>query len=703
MAAPNRNFLKEPVEFLKGVGSARADILKKELHIFTCEDLLFHYPFRHVDRTRFYSIAEMSEELPLVQLKGQFTEIRVEKMKKGQRLKAVFTDGRGTMEVTWFQGLKWLKESLKTNTEYILFGKPSVFNGRFNMVHPSVDLYNEENIRLLSSLVPVYSVTERMKERGMDSRLLMKLQHNLLQDERVQLAENLPDFLLQQEQLCGRLQAIRQMHFPKNPEELSKAVYRLKLEELFFLQLKILRYKLKRTQLYNGISFAQVGRHFNYFYEYRLPFELTEAQKKVIKEIRADMKSGRQMNRLLQGDVGSGKTVVALMCMLIAIDNQYQTCLMAPTEILAAQHYQGISQLLGDMELKVALLTGSTGSRERKEILAQLEAGELHLLIGTHALLEDDVKFKQLGLVIIDEQHRFGVEQRSRLWRKNVHPPHVLVMTATPIPRTLAMTIYGDLDLSVIDQLPAGRKPIVTVHRTESARLAVFGFMKEEIKKGRQVYIVYPLIEESEKMDYMNLQEGYESISRAFPLPEYKVSIVHGRMKAADKDFEMARFVKGETNIMVATTVIEVGVNVPNASVMLIESAERFGLSQLHQLRGRVGRGAEQSYCILMSGNKLSAEARKRLKTMEESNDGFIIAETDLKLRGPGDLEGTQQSGLLDLRLADLRADDAILEKARAAATQLLNDDPALARASHAGTLEYLKQSQKQKVWARIS
>lgn len=697
------SFLQTPVEFLKGVGEARADLLKKELNIFTFGDLLQFYPYRHIDRTRFYTIAELNEELPYVQLKGKFTDFRNEKMKTGQRLTANFTDGKDSLEIVWFQGVKWIRENIKPNVQYIIFGKPTLFNSRFNMVHPTVDAYTEENIKMLSALMPMYNTTEKMKNRSFDSKAIMKLVHTLLKEERLSITEILPQQVIESNQLCGRNEAVRQQHFPKTPEQLSASTKRLKFDELFFLQLKILRYRNARKKLHNGISFAVVGELFNTFYSQHLPFELTEAQKKVIKEIRADMKSGMQMNRLLQGDVGSGKTIVALLCMLIALDNGYQATLMAPTEILAQQHYQSLVQLTQNLPVNVKLLTGSTPQKERRQLFSDLQEGTLHILIGTHALLENQVQFKNLGLVVIDEQHRFGVEQRAKLWQKNDKPPHILVMTATPIPRTLAMTVYGDLDLSVINELPAGRKPIKTMHRFENSRLAVFGFMKSEIEKGRQIYVVYPLIEESEKLDLANLMEGYESITRAFPLPQYQVSIVHGRMKPADKDYEMQRFLNKQTHIMVATTVIEVGVNVPNATVMIIENAERFGLSQLHQLRGRVGRGGDQSYCILMSSHKLGNEAKLRLKTMEESNDGFYISEVDLKLRGPGDLEGTQQSGLLDLQLADLRNDDEILEAARISAAEILEKDPALNLPQHSETKIWLNREQHKKVWSRIS
>lgn len=641
--------------------------------------------------------------MPYIQLKGKITQFRTMGVKKAQRLVANFTDSSGTIELVWFQGAKWVQEAVKEGVEYMVFGKPSLFNGFYNMAHPSVDEVDSGGQKKYLHIMPLYNITERMRARGLDSKVLMKLVNTLVTDARFDVPENLPSSIITQHQLIGRKEALVQIHFPKDAASLAKAEQRLKFEELFFIQLRLLKYKLKRKELYNGIKLEQIGDAFNQFYANRLPFELTEAQKRVIKEIRADVKSGKQMNRLLQGDVGSGKTVVALMCMLIAIDNNYQASIMAPTEILAQQHYQSITQLLGDMPINVRLLTGSTKKKERESIHAGILDGSIHLLIGTHALIEEVVRFKNLGLTIIDEQHRFGVEQRAKLWKKNTYPPHNLVMTATPIPRTLAMTLYGDLDTSIIDELPANRKPIQTVHRTEANRLRVYGFMKEEIAKGRQVYVVYPLIAESEKMDYANLQQGFEEISRVFSDTKYQVSMVHGKMKPADKDAEMQRFVKGQTQIMVATTVIEVGVNVPNASVMVIESAERFGLSQLHQLRGRVGRGAEQSFCILMTGYKLSADAKLRMRTMCETNNGFEISEVDLKLRGPGELEGTAQSGVLDLRIADIAKDQLILQQARAAAQSLLDSDPNLDNPENKALLAFFTEYSKFSKWGRIA
>jgi len=700
----SNSFLDTPVEFLKGVGPERAKVLKSEIGVSTFGDLLLWYPFRYVDRTRFYKTREINADLPFVQLRGHFTSVQLLGKPRQQRLVAQFSDDSGSVELVWFQGVKWLTGKFLPNKEYIVFGKPSVFNGRMNIAHPEVEEVSEENTKRASALQPVYPATEKLKAKGLDSKGLMKLLKVLIPQTEGKIEETLPKYLVDQLHLPTREEALRQIHFPSGPAQLKNAEARLKLEEFLFIQLRLLRVKAQRRMNFHGHLFEKVGELFNTFYEKHLPFPLTEAQKRVIKEIRLDMKSAKQMNRLLQGDVGSGKTVVALLCMLIANDNGFQACLMAPTEILAVQHCHSIRELLGDMWVNVGLLTGSTKASERKKLHEQLRNGALHILIGTHALIEDEVQFAKLGFVVIDEQHRFGVEQRSRLWRKSSTPPHILVMTATPIPRTLAMTLYGDLDTSVIDELPPGRKPIKTVHFTDAQRLRVFGFMKEQIEMGRQVYVVYPLIKESEKMDYKDLEDGFESISRAFPAPQYQVSIVHGQMKAGVKEQEMQRFVKGETHIMVATTVIEVGVNVPNASVMVIESAERFGLSQLHQLRGRVGRGAEQSFCILMTGDKLSNDSRLRMKTMCETNDGFRIAEVDLQLRGAGDLEGTQQSGQVGLRIADITKDGTILQHARTIASQVIEKDPTLQLPEHQVLVEQLNKELKESVnWSRIS
>ncbi|MBL7980477.1 MAG: ATP-dependent DNA helicase RecG [Flavobacteriales bacterium] len=696
--------LDTPIEFLKGVGPQRGELLRKDLSIGTYGELLQHFPFRYVDRSVFHCVREINEELTQVQLRGVIGPLKMLGEKQGRRLAVQFTDATGSIELVWFKGIRWLQTSLKPGQEYVVFGKPTVFNGRFNLAHPELELAATWDQGLDVALQPVYSTTEKLTARGLTSRAIWKLQKALLPTVMGQLPETLSRELLDLVGGVGREEAFRQVHAPQDRTKLDAAVRRLKFEELFFIQLQLLKQKLLLQQSLRGNVFTQVGEHFNRFYHHHLPFELTGAQKRVVKEIRKDMGTGRQMNRLVQGDVGSGKTVVSLLSMLIALDNGFQAALMAPTEILAQQHFHSISRMLEGMPVVLRLLTGSTRTAERRSILTALQAGEVHIIVGTHALLEDRVQFQRLGLVVIDEQHRFGVAQRARLWAKSEIPPHVLVMTATPIPRTLAMTLYGDLDSSVIDELPPGRKPIRTVHRFDSARNAVFGFMEEEMAKGRQVYVVYPLIEESEKSDLKDLNDGFESMVRRFPLPKYAVSIVHGRMDQATKDYEMARFKKGETNILVATTVIEVGVDVPNASVMVIENAERFGLSQLHQLRGRVGRGAEQSFCILMTGEKLGNDARARIETMVRTNDGFEIAETDLRLRGPGDLMGTQQSGLPQLHIADLVEDSALLQQARQAAMRLLDTDPGLAEPRHAPIARALHEQLKgQAVWGRIS
>lgn len=672
-------FIDTPIEYLKGIGPQRAEVLKKELGIFTFRDLITHYPFRYVDRTKFQSVKDVSEELPYVQLKGVIESLTVVGSKRAQRLVAVFRDNTGIIELVWFQGHKWMADKLKTQTEYIVFGKPSRFGGRYNIAHPEIEPASSENMALKSAFQAVYSSTEKLKTKGLDSEGIRKMLRQLLQQITSEnIPETLSDEVLLDYKLIPKHEAVKQVHFPEGNSQLQKAQYRLKFEELFYIQLKLLKLHHQTVISVPGAVFSKVGHYFNEFYNKHLPFQLTNAQKRVVKEIRTDMGSGHQMNRLLQGDVGSGKTLVALLSMLLAIDNGYQTCLMAPTEILANQHFTTISELVFPLGLNVKLLTGSSTQKERRELLTQLQNGDVHILLGTHALIEDAVQFKNLGLVVIDEQHRFGVAQRAKLRDKGKIPPHILIMTATPIPRTLAMTFYGDLDTSVIDEMPPGRKPIKTMHFMEPQRLRMIGFMKEQIALGRQVYVVYPLIQESEKIDLQNLQKGYDDIVKEFPPPKFQVSIVHGKLKSEQKDFEMQRFVKGETQIMVATTVIEVGVNVPNASVMVIESAERFGLSQLHQLRGRVGRGAEQSYCILMTSYKLGADSRTRMETMVRTNDGFEISEVDLKLRGPGDIEGTQQSGVVDLKIADLVHDGQILQMARTAAQTVLNEDPDL-------------------------
>ncbi len=675
----NANFLQTPIDYLKGVGPNRADLLKKELGIHTFQDLLNLFPNRYLDRTQYYKIAQLQQTNAEVQIIGKITHIKTVDQKNGKRLVATFMDETGSMELVWFRGIKWIRENLKLNEPYVIFGKTNYFNNSFSLPHPEMELLDAHEKSIRSAMQPVYPSTEKLGNSGITNRVINGLMQQLFLESKNNFAETLSKPLLEQLKLVSKKEALFNIHFPKSQPHLARATYRLKFEELFYIQLQLIRKNLIHKSKIKGYPFDKIGRNFNTFFAEHLPFELTEAQKRVIKEIRNDLGSNAQMNRLLQGDVGSGKTIVALMSMLIAIDNGFQACLMAPTEILSVQHYNSLVELCKKLNTSIELLTGSTKTSKRREIHEKLENGELNILIGTHALLEEKVKFKNLGLAIVDEQHRFGVEQRSKLWHKNDYPPHVLVMTATPIPRTLAMSVYGDLDISVIDELPPGRKDIKTVHRFDANRLKVFHFIKEEISKGRQVYIVYPLIQESETMDYKDLMDGYESIVREFPLPNYQVSIVHGQMKPADKEYEMNRFIKGETQIMVATTVIEVGVDVPNASVMVIESAERFGLSQLHQLRGRVGRGAEQSYCILMTSHKLSADAKTRLQTMVRTSDGFEIAEVDLKLRGPGDMMGTQQSGVLNLRIADIIKDSEILKIARSYAMQVLKADPNLA------------------------
>ena len=654
------------------MGPARAQILGKELGIYTYADLANFFPFRYIDRTKFYKIKELQVSSADVQIVGKLTGFKSVKQKRGSRLVAQFMDDSGQMELVWFRAAKWIQDSLKLNVPYVIFGKVNFFNGAFTMPHPEMELLSDYKKGFKIMMQPVYRSTELLSNKGVSNRVMQKMQQQLFAEAKGKFSETLSEKLIQEQGLISKNEAMFNIHFPQSQELLIKARHRLKFEELFFIQLQLVVKNLTNKAKNKGFVFDQIGQYFNDFYKDHLPFELTNAQKKVLKEIRKDLNTGAQMNRLLQGDVGSGKTIVAVLTMLIALDNNYQSALIAPTEILANQHFNAVEELLSPIGIKVRLLTGSSKTAQRRVIHEELENGSLHVIIGTHALFEDKVQFKNLGLAIIDEQHRFGVAQRAKMWMKNTLPPHVLVMTATPIPRTLAMSVYGDLDISVIDELPPGRKMIKTIHRYDSNRLAVFKFIKEEIVKGRQIYVVYPLIQESEQLDYKDLMDGYESISREFPLPDFRISIVHGKMKSADKDYEMQRFVKGETQIMVATTVIEVGVNVPNASVMIIESAERFGLSQLHQLRGRVGRGADQSYCILMSGMKLTKEAKTRLQTMVETNDGFKIAEVDLKLRGPGDLMGTQQSGVLDLKIADIVQDSSVLFMARKAAQQIV-------------------------------
>ncbi|MDF0717354.1 ATP-dependent DNA helicase RecG [Muricauda sp. 334s03] len=700
----NPNFLQTPIAYLKGVGPNRADALKAELDIETFRDLLHLFPNRYLDRTSYYKINQLQPSGADVQVVGKIIHIKMVEQKRGKRLVATFVDETGQMDLVWFRGHKWIKENLKLNEPYVVFGRVNKYGSTYSMPHPEMETLQKHQQGLKMVMQPIYPSTEKLGNFGITNRVLGKMIQQLFLECQGKFPESLSPTILEELKLISKSSALFNIHFPKNQELLARAQFRLKFEELFFVQLRLISQNLQRKQKIKGMPFEAVGEKFTEFFENHLPFELTKAQKRVIKEIRNDLGSNAQMNRLLQGDVGSGKTIVALMCMLLAIDNGFQTCLMAPTEILATQHYNGLKELLENMDVKIALLTGSTKKSERTLLHNQLENGNLNILVGTHAVLEDKVQFKNLGLAIVDEQHRFGVAQRSKLWHKNQTPPHILVMTATPIPRTLAMSLYGDLDISVIDELPPGRKPIKTVHRFDSNRLKVFGFIKDEIKKGRQIYIVYPLIQESEALDYKDLMDGYESIARDFPQPEYQISIVHGKMKPADKDYEMERFVKGETQIMIATTVIEVGVNVPNASVMIIESAERFGLSQLHQLRGRVGRGAEQSFCILMTGHKLSEDSKTRLQTMVRTNDGFEIAEVDLKLRGPGDLMGTQQSGMLNLKIADIVKDNQILKTARYHAIQLLKHDPRLEKPENAPILNaYSKMMANKTIWNYIS
>jgi len=696
--------LNNPVYYLRGISNVRASLLSAELGLTRLNDLLHFFPYRYIDRTKFYKINELINNNSDIQIIGRIVELKTIQQKKGTRLVGKFQDDTGAIELVWFKGHKWLKDSIKINTQFVIYGKLNYFKGVFSIVHPEMDLLEDYKKKIQTKLQPVYSSTDKLVNSGLSPKVFRGYLQDLLQQIFEQIQESLSTELIVNHRLIGKKEALLNIHFPTSPEMLEKAQYRLKFEELFFIQLQLVRKKLIRKNKIKGYVFAKVGDVFNEFYSQYLPFNLTNAQKVVLKEIRTDVASNAHMNRLLQGDVGSGKTIVALLTMLLGIDNGFQAAIIAPTEILATQHFNAIQELLQKMNISVDLLTGSSRVKKRREIHEGLENGKLKILIGTHALLEDKVTFKNLGIAIIDEQHRFGVAQRSKMWQKNELPPHILVMTATPIPRTLAMSVYGDLDISVIDELPPGRKEVKTVHRYDSNRLAVFKFMKQEIEKGRQVYVVYPLIEESKAMDYKDLMDGHESISREFPMPKYQISIVHGKMKAADKEYEMQRFVKGETQIMVATTVIEVGVNVPNASIMVIESAERFGLSQLHQLRGRVGRGADQSYCVLLSSFKLSSEAKTRLKTMVETSDGFKIAEVDLKLRGPGNIMGTQQSGVLNLKIADVVKDTSILYKARNAAIEILQDDPNLLKPSNTFINKtYAEISKTTGAWSNIS
>lgn len=696
-----KGFFDTRIEFLKGVGPTKAVLLNKELEVFVFGDLIQHYPFRYEDRTKFHQIREINNSMTYIQLKGRINQIKMIGEGRKKRLVAFFSDGTGEIELVWFKGAEWMQNKIGIGVDYVVFGKPSLFNKKFNIAHPEIDPLTESNVNQ-AFLHPIYPSTEKLRNRYLDSKGISKLQKSLIPGALPHIRESLSNKIRDRFKLIFKKEALINIHFPKDQNTLRKAQYRLKFEEFFYLQLRLIKLKLTRIEKFKGQIFNSTNILTD-FYNNHLPFDLTNAQKKVIREVYRDLKSGKQMNRLIQGDVGSGKTIVSFICMLVVIGNGAQVALMAPTEILADQHYKGLKPFADELGLEIAILKGSSKKSERKVIAEKLENGSLNILVGTHALIEDAVQFKNLGLAVVDEQHRFGVAQRSKLWQKNkIFLPHILVMTATPIPRTLAMTLYGDLDVSVIDELPAGRKEIQTVHKYDSHRLETFGFIRKQIALGRQVYIVYPLIEESEKLDLKHLTDGYEAIQRAFP--EYQASILHGKMKSAAKDFEMQRFVKKETQIMVATTVIEVGVNVPNASVMVIENAERFGLAQLHQLRGRVGRGADQSYCILMTSFKLSKESRHRINTMVSTNNGFDIAEADLKLRGPGDLMGTQQSGILDLLIADLGKDSKILEIARQAAQELLEDDPNLEKEENASIKQQVKSQRKSSLnWSRIS
>jgi ATP-dependent DNA helicase RecG len=698
------SILASPIEYLKGVGPLRGDLLKKELSIYTFGDLLEHFPIRHIDKTKISRIADIHPDTEYIQVVGKLLFFETIGENRAKRLVAQLRDGSGSIELAWFQGISWVQKNLTLGVDYLVFGKVGFFNGKPQIVHPEIEAFVPTVAGAKTHLEPVYPSTEKLKARGFSGRQIGKLTQQLVaQIQPKDIAENLPQALIQRLQLLPRFQAVRATHFPTSIQEYEKAIYRLKFEEFFIAQVRLNLVRLQRHKSSRGVVFEKVGDLFNDFYNHHLPFQLTSAQKRVLKEIRTDTARGHQMNRLLQGDVGSGKTIVALLSMLLAADNGYQSCLMAPTEILAQQHYTGLSSLLKDMPVRIEILTGSTKAKKRREILAALADGSLHFIVGTHALIEDPVVFNNLGFVVVDEQHRFGVAQRAKLWQKAAVPPHVLVMTATPIPRTLAMTAYGDLDYSVMDELPPGRQPITTVHRFEQARASVMEFIRTEIEKGRQAYIIYPLIEESEKMSYEDLMQGYEQVKSFFPEPKYLISMVHGRQAPDLKEANMQRFVKGETNIMVSTTVIEVGVNVPNASVMVIESTEKFGLSQLHQLRGRVGRGSEKSFCILLTGSKVSKEGRERIKIMCATNDGFLIAEKDLELRGPGDIEGTRQSGALNFKLASIVNDKELLELAKKEAEALLDKDVDLILAENLVLKQFLQQQKGKTGWSKIS
>lgn len=708
---PGNNILANPVEYLKGVGPLKGDLLKKELNIFTFKDLLEYYPFRHIDKTKVDKIATLNPATEYAQVAGRLTGFEIIGEKRAKRLVAFLQDDTGELELTWFQGISWVEKTLQSGQVYLVFGKPGFFMGKVQMSHPEIEIFTPEKAGGKKFLEPIYSSTEKLKSRGLTGRAIGKLTFNLLQLlSQKDFPENLPETICKQYRFISRWDAFRNIHFPLSEEMYTHAVRRLKFEELFFAQLRLCMIRSTRHRFSQGWVFDKVGDLFNDFYNQYLPFQLTNAQKRVLKEIRRDTATGKQMNRLLQGDVGSGKTIVALLSMLIAAGNTrlsdgqgFQSVLMAPTEILAQQHFNSISGLLKDMPVTVNLLTGSSATKKRREILKGCEDGSLTILIGTHAVIEDKVQFKNLGFVVIDEQHKFGVAQRAKLWKKNSLPPHVLVMTATPIPRTLALTAYGDLDYSVIDELPPGRQPIETIHRFENKRPLVMDFIRKEIFKGRQVYIVYPLIEESATLDYENLMKGFEEVKSFFPEPKFWISMVHGRQKPDQKETNMQRFVTGDTQIMVSTTVIEVGVNVPNASVMVIESAEKFGLSQLHQLRGRVGRGSEKSFCILLTGNKVSNDGRERLKILCATNDGFKVAEKDLEIRGPGDIEGTKQSGLLNFKLANIVQDRVMLEVAKNLATEIIDVDPDLILAENLPVKNYLQAQKSKTIWSKIS
>ncbi len=706
MTTQQTNLLQTPIEFLKGVGEKRGAVLRKEFNIQTFNDLLYYFPYRHIDKSHVYHVSDIVNDGGYILLRGTIKDVRVVGQMRAMRLTATFSDETGSIELVWFNGIRWVQDVLKSRKEFVIFGKPTLFNGRWNITHPElIDPAQQQNSPVSLRFQPLYNTSETAKKKSLDSKAMSKLTANLLAQVKDVIPETMPREMVEELHLMTLKDALINIHYPEDLQKLSQATLRLKFDELFFTQLKLLKLKLINTDRFEGYPFKQVGHYFNTFYKECLPFDLTNAQKRVLREIRGDVGSGHQMNRLLQGDVGSGKTIIAVFSMLLAIDNGYQACIMAPTEILATQHYEKISKQLEPLNLRVEFLSGSTKTAKRKEILTDLQNGQVNILIGTHALIEDNVVFSKLGLVVIDEQHRFGVEQRAKLWRKSGPiPPHILVMTATPIPRTLAMTLYGDLDVSVIDELPAGRKPIITTHYYEKDRLKMFGFLKTQIAEGRQVYVVYPLIQESEALDLLDLQAGYEAIERSFPPPEYSIGVVHGRMKAEEKDYTMNYFKKGQIQILLSTTVIEVGIDVPNATVMVIENAERFGLSQLHQLRGRVGRGGNQSYCILMSKYELSNEGRKRLNAMVETNDGFEIANFDLQLRGPGDLQGTRQSGMLDFKIADLTKDEKLVAYTRNYAQQILEKDPDLSLPEHKRLAETLeKQMQRDTNWSVIS